>query len=555
MSFLFSWRGASLASAIATVVMAAGCSSDAVPVDGGVIPMDGAAMPTALLEPVSDDNVALVFGEEQMLRVLYREMDGRPISAAEVEFALVGRANDSSLSELTAATDGDGEASIRVMAGSSASAFSVRVSAPRAAPILIGVSVSDAGFGELDVSVDWAGSRPVVSHRIGIYTGMTCDDEDVLAGEPDRVRNLPVDEEVATFLALPAGLVYAITASGLGEGGDTLAAGCVDGVMVEADEIAEATVSVADLALGADGDYSVRVALDATNEAEAVSRAISRGGRAAIESAGGDATFLLDALDQHLRDGGDETSAGLIAAERASAFLDDSLETRLIAAGVGPSQAVDALATEMAERLATITVEGRVRFSETDPRFAVDTVYGVASDAFLANLVVPAASFPAALAGRLTFTPMPAEDVLVLDELGTDLPLGSFARGAIFALTAEIGSAEVATLFYGEGGCSEMLAWAAEVPVISAACDDTCITTMCEETLAGVAAAVDVEVGNLDLERSDLSLAGTLDATDDSGDLRIDSFSSDALAGRYSNSDGTDYDEVTASVTGASVIE
>jgi|GEM_PF-2502826 len=555
MSYLFSWRGASLAGAIASVVLVAACSSESTFVDGGIVPTDGAMTPTALLEPVTEPNVALLFGEEQLIRVLYREMDGRPIAASVVEFALVGRANDSSLSDLMARTDADGEASIRVMAGSSASAFSVRVSAPRAAPILIAVSVSDAGFGELDVSVEWAGARPVVSHRIGIYTGMTCDDADVLAGEPDRVRNLGVDEEVAAFLALPAGLVYAVTADGLSEGGDAVASGCMDNVAVTADEIAAVTVPVTDLPLGAGGEYSVQIGLDAATEAEAVSRAISRGGRAPVESAGGDATFLLDALEQYLRDAGDETNAGLIAGERSRAFLDDALATRLTMDDMGPSRAVDALAADLAMRMEMIIVEGRIRFSDTDPTFAIDTVFGTAPATSLPRLLVPVASFPRALEGRLSFTPTPADDTIVIDELGADLPLGSFAQGAAAALAAESGVADISALFGIRGGCRAMRSWASEVSVISTACDDACVLMVCEEALTGLASAIETEFTNLDLTRSDLSLAGTMDARDDSGDLRIDHFNADAMAGRYSNADGTDYDEIVASVVGASIIE
>ncbi|MBW2462371.1 MAG: hypothetical protein JRH11_12055 [Deltaproteobacteria bacterium] len=555
MSFLFSWRGASLASAIASLVFAAACSSEAIPVDGGMIPTDGAVTPTALLESVTEPNVALLFGEEQLIRVLYREMDGRPIAASEVEFALVGRANDSSLSDLMARTNADGEASIRVMAGSSASAFSVRVSAPRAAPILVAVSVSDAGFGELDVSIEWAGSRPVVSHRIGIFTGMTCDDADVLAGEPDRIRNLSVDEEVAAFLALPAGLVYAVTADGLSESGDAVASGCVDSVLVTADEIAEATVPVTDLPLGAGGEYSVQINFDADTEAEAVSRAIFRGGRAPVESAGGDATFVLDALEQSLRDAGYEMSAGLIAGERSAGFLDDDLATRLTMDDVGPSRAVDAVAADLATRMAMITVEGRIRFSDDDPAFTIDTVFSTAVEATVPRLLVPGASFPRALEGRLAFTPMPADDAIIIDELGSDLPLGSFAQGATSALATETGVADLSALLGIRGGCSTMRSWASRVSVISTACNGACVLMVCQSALADLASAIEVEFTNLDLSRSDLSLAGAVDAGDDSGDLRIDHFNADAMTGRYSNADGTDYDEVVASVVGASIIE
>jgi hypothetical protein len=511
-------------------------------------------MPTAVLEVVGEPNLALLFDEEAPVRILYREMDGSPIPGGTVELALVGRANDSSLSELTVQTDADGEAGFRVMAGTTASAFSVRVSAPRAAPILIGVSVSDAGFGGLAVTVDWMGSRRVETRRVAVFTGMTCDDEDVLAGEADREKTLLETDLEAQFLALPAGLIYAVTATGLGPMGDAVAWGCVDDVEIEADLTTDATVVMADLPLETDGTYATLIDLDAETAAEALSRAVTRGGRSLVEGAGGDATFFLDRIEQHLRDGGDVAAADRIAAERTSSFLDDGLSASLMADGSGPSRAVDGLSDELAMRTARLAIDGRVTLDETDPAFEVMSLSTRDTDSTMPSLVVDIGTL-GTITGRFAYTPMPEADAIAIDEIGASLPLGSLGVAVTDALVVEGGADDLGALLEARGGCGTLATWAESEPDVASACDAGCVMTVCEAALQDIAMAVEAELATLDLDRSELSLSGLVDARDEAGDLSVDVFSSEEMAGRYESPDGTEYDEVVASVSGARVIE
>ncbi len=517
-------------------------------------PPDGGTTPTAVLEVVGEPNLALLFGEEAPVRILYREMDGSPIANGAVELALVGRANDSSLSELAIVTDADGEADFRVMAGTTASAFSVRVTAPRAAPILIGVSVSDAGFGGLDVTVEWMGERRVSTRRVAVFTGMTCEDEDVLAGEADREKTVLETETRAEFLALPAGLVYAVTATGLGPMGDAVAWGCVDDVAIEADVATETTVVMTDLPLEPEGVYATLIDVDSAPAAEALARGVTRGGRSLVESAGGDATFFLDRMEQHLRDEGDIAAADLLAAERSASFLDDDLSASLMMDGSGPSRAVDALAAELTLRTARVAIDGRVTLDATDPAFAVASLSTGDASSAMPSLVIDLASLGLER-GRLAFTPMPEDDAIAIDEIGATIPLGSLGVAVTDALVIEAGVADLASLLETRGGCGTLVAWSGAEPVVDAACDATCVMDVCHGALLSIAGAIEDELRTLDLARSELSLSGLVDARDEAGDLSVDVFSSEEMTGRYASPDGAEHDDVVASVSGARVIE
>jgi len=512
-------------------------------------------MPTAVLEIVGEPNLALLFGEEQPARVLYREMDGSPISGETLTLAMVGRANDASLSELEIRSGDDGEAGFRVMAGTVASAFSVRVSAPRAAPILIGVAVSDAGFGGLSATVEWEGMRLAETRRVAVFTGMTCDDEDVLAGEADREKTLVADEVQADFLALPAGLVYAVTAAGLGATGEAVAWGCTDEVIIEADLDTETTVVMTDLPLDPTGSYSTRIELDAESAAGALSRAITRGGRAPVESAGGDAAYLLDRIEYSLRDGGDDAAADSLAAERSSAFLDDALTAGLAADDVGPGRAVDALSDDLSSRSALLAIDGRVSLSDADPRFEVMSVVALDAASAMPPLSADFASLGISPMGRLAYTPMPDDDTIVIDEIGTELPLGRVALAVLGSLVSESPADDLGTLLEERAGCTTLATWAAAEGSVSVLCDDACIFAACQAGLEALAAAIEAELGTLDAFRSDLSLMGTVDAVDEGGDLSIDVFSTDAMTGQYRSADGADSDDVTAAMSGARLIE
>ncbi len=536
-----------------TALPALGCDDGSSGSSDSGLP-DGSTTPTAVIEVVGDSNLALLFGDEASVRILYREMDGSPIAGEPVELALVGRANDASLSELSVQTDVNGEAGFRVMAGTTASAFSVRVTAPRAAPILIGVSVSDAGFGGLVVNVEWMGSRRVETRRVGVFTGMTCDDEDVLAGEADREKTLVADETQAQFLALPAGLVYAVTASGLGPMGDVVAQGCTDSVAIEADVDTEITVTMSDLPLEAMGTYATLLDVDAAAAAQALSRAVTRGGRSLVEGGGGDATFFLDRLEQHLRDGGDTMAADSVASERVSAFLDDGLSASLTTDMSGPTRAVDALSEELRARAARLAIDGRVTLHATDPSFEVVSVSTGDATSSMPSLVVDLTAL-GTVGGRLAYTPMPEADAISIDEIGATIPLGSLGVALDDALVVEAGADDVASLLEARGGCGTLVSWAGTEPVIDAACDATCVGVVCQDALMDIADAIETELRTLDLSRTDITLSGVVDARDEGGDLSVDAFSSDAMDGRYESPDGSDYDDVVATVSGARVIE
>jgi hypothetical protein len=546
--------------AVSSLVALAACGGTSEMRDGGGPPVDGATVPTAMLEVVGTPSTALQFGEEATLRILYRELDGSPIVDAPVAFALVGRANDSSLGALEATTDDMGETTVRILAGATPSAFGVRVTAARAAPLVVDVSVSDAGFGAISVTVEWEGDRMVEQTEVAVFAGMRCDDESVLTGEPDRSRILASGSAVAELRALPAEIGYAIAARGLGPTGTRVAYGCVDDVIIEAaDTVVEATVAMTDLPLIPDGGFTIGLEVDTSASAIALSRAVARGGRGVVESAGGSASFLLDAVEAHLRATGATSEADSIAGERASAFLDDALDARLTAESVGPARAIDLLAEALEARTAFLTIAGVASLETTMDGFESTlmvtsmTTHGLPpADARLA-IDIGVLGVPPD--GRLTMAPIVDEDAFEVSELGATVPLGALGVAALDAMAEEARLEGAATLLEEPGGCATFEAWVSAVPEIALACDATCAHTACRDALETAWTAAQLSLVELDAARSVITVAGRAEARDELGNLTIDTFEAPSLSGRYANADGSDFDEIVAALSGARMLE
>src|SRR4029079_1301344 len=114
-----------------------------------------------------------------------------------------------------------------IRAGKKATAFSVRVSAPGAYDQQVDVAISDAGFGNLEVRADYFGLRTVNERVVAIKAGASC--KDLGDGTGDAMMRFGPDQAVVRFLALPAGISYAVL--GMAEGSDStvVAQGCTDG--------------------------------------------------------------------------------------------------------------------------------------------------------------------------------------------------------------------------------------------------------------------------------------------------------------------------------------
>ncbi|MCB9604320.1 MAG: hypothetical protein H6720_28700 [Sandaracinus sp.] len=250
------------------VALVSGCShSPSVPVDAGPLP-DGATEATRRLELDTPRALALRTGEEASIVVRYLDAEGRALSGESVRFVLDGVAHDTTLARIDDRADATGRAEATLVAGATAAAFRVRVSAELATPVSIDVAVSDAGFGELEVELDYAGDREDGVLAAAVFAGGDCEEARALSERGDRYRLRGPDDDVVRFVALPADLTYAVV--GRLEGStNAVGWGCVDGVTVSPEAPSRVRIEVDDLPLVVDGDYDATLAFDAPITAEA----------------------------------------------------------------------------------------------------------------------------------------------------------------------------------------------------------------------------------------------------------------------------------------------
>ncbi|HHH30344.1 MAG TPA: hypothetical protein ENK57_18655, partial [Polyangiaceae bacterium] len=151
-----------------------GCDPTEVTVDGGPA-ADATTGPAGRIRIESSTPLTLTYGERSELRVRYLEGE-LPRAGVELGLALSGTANDTDLSEDYIVSGMDGRAVAELVAGSVGSAFRVRVSAARAAAAYIDVSVSDAGFGGLQVGAAYTGARAEATRRmLTVYSDVGCE--------------------------------------------------------------------------------------------------------------------------------------------------------------------------------------------------------------------------------------------------------------------------------------------------------------------------------------------------------------------------------------------
>ncbi len=541
--------------ALSALLLASGCAGDATgsDPDAGGPPTDSGVEPAYTLELLSDPSLPLAFGEEGFFAVRYLDDRGSPITGATVGLALVGRAHDSSLDALEATTDAEGIATGNVLAGRVAAAFRVRLTAERAVPVHVDVAVSDVGFGGLRVMVSYDGERSIAERAVDVYAGASCTEDRTFHDPGDRTKVLPEGEIEARFVALPAGISYAVVARGRGPSGEMLAWGCTDGVAVEVDAEADALVSMRDLDLVVDGTYSVEVQLSADAPLGTMAAEVGTAGATAIADAGGDGAFVLDALESMLRDSGSVTAADDLAAQRDE--LDPSLALRFETEGVGPSVAVDSLAALVEARAEVVALTGTLAVADAVPAWTMSAVSTIAGDPDAARLAVDLGALGVEPTADLGATWLLEEDAMQLDELRVGLPLGSVGLGVLAALADERRVDGTAGLMLASAGCGVFQAWAAEQPVIAGACDDACVLMACKDALERAAAPVEAALMSLDAERSVVTVAGRVELTDTEGDRRVDSLLGESLGGLWSPPDGTGGDAIEASLSGARMIE
>lgn len=529
------------------------CQSSIV-VDAG--PQPDAGGPTGRLTLESEPSVTLAFGEQAEVAVRYTEGDA-PVSGVEVRFALEGRAHDSTLLErdLAVLTNADGRARISLLAGSVAAAFRVRASSDRAAPIYVDVSIGNMGFGGLTIGAVYSGRREGAVRRVvELYSEMDCATLAELPPFPDRTMTLE-DAMVGevSFVALPAGISYAILGRVEGADGATLATACADGIVIVAEQETRVDLAFEDAPLVIEGGYDVELAIAPSTTSTWAADLAAAAGLARVELAGSGASLYLDALDQELRDRGEVAAADALLLERTVAV--GSLTTQLDAAGVGPSVAVVALAGRVNDRLTRIAIGGPLAI---DTELAVSWMpasiaAGAIGDPDSPPLILDPASIVAQLAPSIELAWQPETDVLDVPSLTLTLPLGTLILATLEAEAAATGASDPSALLVDGAGCDVLASWIAEDPTLAPVCDASCAEASCTRALGTVMDAIDAALLSADAARSAISLTGTVTARDINGDLTVDLLTGTGLTGEWSDALAPG-DPIGGEITGARVL-
>ncbi len=189
-----------------------------------------AAPPQAQLVLLSPQSpLGLSYGEQTTLQFRYLLL-GEPQAGVTLKLRLDSTTGGGTLSTPTAVTNDLGEATVRLTAGTTESAFHITVSAPQTTDLLVDVAVSRFAFGTLRVLLDASPvSLAAVQLRAGLYPNASCSElsaTPVLSGALRSQRqNGPRGELLfGTLLIQP----YAVVGRGEDASGKLLGFGCVE---------------------------------------------------------------------------------------------------------------------------------------------------------------------------------------------------------------------------------------------------------------------------------------------------------------------------------------
>ncbi len=509
---------------LASAALVVACGPTEVIVDGGP-GSDASTGPSGRILIESESALTLMYGQSSDVLVRYLE-GSAPRSGVELGFALSGNANDADLMSLDVVTGADGRAQTTLVAGSVSSAFRLRVSAERAPPAFVDVSVSDAGFGGLSVTASYEGARAEPARRvITVYAEVGCDP---MGGFPASAvaRQVTLEDDAETevvFNTLPSGLSYTVVGVVEGSTGAALATACADGVDVAPDAVTPVRLAFIDAALDPAGTYAIELELSADAFAAVAGRGIDAG----VAMGGAGADDFLDALEQELRDRGFVADADGLAAERVSGALTTSLEEQLTAASADPSEALRRFFARLLELFTEVRVGGPLQlgFDDTVAATGVWDAQTLEIGAPLApDGVPPIALDPTAtgldLAPVIGVAWLADSDEMEVASLSLALPLASLVSAAMQAAASDVASSPGADL-RDVAGCGVLTSWVAASATLSPVCDAACADAACLSALSvALDAAQTAVTGEAGLDT--ITLRGRLRMLDDDGDLTAD---------------------------------
>ncbi|MBW2454046.1 MAG: hypothetical protein JRI68_06035 [Deltaproteobacteria bacterium] len=170
--------------------------------------------------PDAGVNGSISFEDDKTLLLAPREtvdigVVTTPPAAYTVSFYLAGDALDASLDQSQVVTDpSSGKAQVKLRAPNSATNFVVRATIKDGPAADLAISVSDQGFGTLEITPSYGGDRPVDEWQGRLVSGTTCealaetfpdDPEGALIGsadpdEPIVIMGAPVGPNLSVFV-------------------------------------------------------------------------------------------------------------------------------------------------------------------------------------------------------------------------------------------------------------------------------------------------------------------------------------------------------------------
>lgn len=265
-----------------------GCGDEQIiAVGGGPAPhaqagqVDGAAHPTSpedatreiVLLHDSSKPLALVVTDQVLIRAKVIDYElGGPAQDVAVTYEILEQSadGDGHLASTQAMSSTSGEVAVWFKAGLTPTVnYTVQLSAENAVPVTIEVRVSDTPVGDLAVNLSYEGPIAVKNVHVRLFHGSyTCGQfnpinvpEDVL-GEK-TLLGVGTNDEIL-FTDLPDGEKYTIVATAQSPTGSLAAAGCLDGVLVVAEDVNTVTLTMYLLTLNPAGTYDTVNVFDFT---------------------------------------------------------------------------------------------------------------------------------------------------------------------------------------------------------------------------------------------------------------------------------------------------
>ncbi len=217
------------------------------------------------LEAVGDTNIFLRYGETTELMVRYVDFQNAAISNATIQFEIVGEYGDSRLDAFSSTTREDGQASMRLVAGTSNMSFQVQAIPPMGNTVTFTVTISDEEVGSILVRMNYSGGNSFTSFRPLLWLEQSCeslDPEDL----PTALRSEPPVSRLSDrtrFDALEPNESY--TAGVVAEiDGRIEGFGCAHGISVIANQVTNVTIEITDIVreLNFAGTYEIESLLD-----------------------------------------------------------------------------------------------------------------------------------------------------------------------------------------------------------------------------------------------------------------------------------------------------